>query len=122
MYISIEQALSIYEGLIDSLNGESFGEDGNEVEIFVYKLLPHSPTYSMNNYDDDFDEENRMIEKKAAEDFHSLCYIFTRKHNADIKIDEVEMQEWISKVRTGEIRFFHKVNVSIINKREKKND
>lgn len=116
MYISIEQALSIYEGLTDSLNGESFGEEGNEVEIFVYKLLPHSPTYSMNIDDSVWNEENRMIEKKAAEDFHSLCYIFTKKHDADIKIDGVDMQEWISKVRTGEVRFFHKVNVSVINK------
>jgi len=116
MYISIEQALSIYEGLIDSLNGKSFGEDGNEVEIFVYKLLPHSPTYSMNIDDGAFNEENRMIEKKAAEDFHSLCYIFAKKHDADIKIDGIEIHSWISKVRAEEIRFFHKVNVSVINK------
>lgn len=112
MYISIEQAMDIYNDLIDAKNG-THGFGGSVAEIYVYKIMPYSPSYSMHDVGAIWDENNRLLEKKAAEDFHSLCYIFARKHGVEIKIDEVELHEWISKIRTEELRFFHRVHVEV---------
>jgi len=112
MYISIEQAIDVYNDLIDAKN-DAHGFGGTVAEIYVYTLMPNSPTYSMKVENNKWDEENRMIEKKAAEDFHSLCHLFTKKHNVSITIDGIEMHEWISKVRTGEVRFYHRVHVEV---------
>ena len=113
MYISIEQAMDVYNELIDAKNGvNNFG--GTVAEIYVYKVMPNSPTYDMNITGKYFDEENRMLERKAAEDFHSLCHIFSKKHEVSITIDSINIHEWISKVRTGEIRFFYRVHVEVL--------
>jgi len=112
MYISIEQAIDIYNDLIDAKNG-THGFGGNVAEIYVYKLMPYSPTYSMHPEGKIWDDDNRMLEKKAAEDFHSLCYIFSKKHEVSIFIDGIDMHKWISKVRSGEIRFYHRVHVEV---------
>src|ERR1035437_8136006 len=113
MYISIEQALSIYDELIDAKNGvHGFG--GDVAEIYVFTLMPFSPTYSMENEGKRWDEENRMMEKKAAEDFHSLCHIFAKKHAVSININGVDMHQWISKIRSEEFRFYHRVHVDVL--------
>lgn len=112
MYISIEQALDVYDDLIEALNGRH-GYGGNVAEIYTFRIMPNSPTYSMHNEGKMWDSDNRMIEKRAAEDFHSLCYIFAKKHEAVISIDGVELNEWISKIRTEEFRFFHRVHVEV---------
>ena len=113
MYISIEQALDVYDELMEAFNGTN-GFGGTVAEIYVFRVMPSSPTYSMHNEGRVWDEDNRMMEKKVAEDFHTLCHIFTKKHQVEIKIDEVELHEWISKIRTGELRFFHRVHVEVI--------
>lgn len=120
MYISIEQALDVYDDLIDALNGVN-GFGGNVAEIYCFRIMPSSPTYSMYNEGKIWDEENRMLEKKTAEDFHSLCHIFAKKHNAKISIDGEELHTWISKIRTEEIRFFHRVHVEVQKLSEEKN-
>lgn len=113
MYISIEQAIDVYNELIDAKNGvHGFG--GCVAEIYVYKVMPHCPSYSMHDTGGKFDEDNRMLEKKAAEDFHSLCHIFSKKHEVSITIDEIGIHEWISSVRKGEIRFSHRVLVKVV--------
>lgn len=112
MYISIEQAIDLYNDLIDAKNGvHGFG--GTVAEIYVFKLMPYSPGYNMNHQNNIFDSENRMIEKKAAEDFHSICYIFSKKHKVSINIDSVDMHEWISKIRIDEFKFSHRVHVEV---------
>ncbi len=118
MYISIEQAIDLYNDLIDAKNDNTpFGE--NEMEIYVYKLMPYAPMYSINNTGAEFDDDNRMAEKKAAEDFHSICYIFNKKHNVEILIDEMDIHKWISKIRNDESRFFQKVRVIVKPKNKK---
>ena len=113
MYISIEQALEIYDELIDAKNGvHGFG--GTTAEIYVFRLMPYSPCYSMQNEGKSWDEENRMIEKKAAEDFHSLCHIFSKKHKVSININGIDMHQWISKIRSEEFRFYHRVHVDVL--------
>ena len=118
MYISIEQAIDLYNDLIDAKNDNtSFGE--NEIEIYVYKLMPYTPMYSIDNTGAKWDEENRMTEKKAAEDFHSICHIFNKKHNVEILINEMDIHVWISSIRNGESRFFQKVRVIVKSKKKK---
>lgn len=112
MHISIEQALDVYDELHDAVNGVN-GYGSNVAEIYVFRLLPHSPIYSMGNDEQYWDEENRIMERKAAEEFHSLCYIFAKKHEAEIKINDVSMHEWIQKVRTGEFSFSWRVYVEV---------
>lgn len=111
MYISIEQAIDVYNDLIEAKNG-THGFGGTVAEIYVYRLMPYSPSYSMHTGKMN-DEDNRMLEKKSAEDFHTLCHIFTKKHEVLIEIDGMDIHEWISKVRTGEIIFCHRVHVEV---------
>jgi hypothetical protein len=110
MYISIEQAIDIYNDLIDAKNGKH-GFGGDVAEIYVYRLLPCQPGYP--NVPAFLQEDVLLMEKKAAEQFHSICYIFSKKHSVDILIDNVQFNDWISKVRTGEFRFTHKVHVKV---------
>lgn len=113
MYISIEQALDVYDDLIEALHGKH-GFGGDVAEIYTFRIMPFSPTYSMHNEGKMWDSDNRMIEKRAAEDFHSLCHIFAKKHDASISIDDIELNEWINKIRIEEIRFFHRVHVKVL--------
>lgn len=113
MYISIEQAIDIYNDLIDAKNGEHrYG--GHAAEIYVHRMMPHAPNYEMFDRGNIFDEDNRMLEKKAAEDFHSLCYIFARKHEVSIKIENLDLHEWIAQIRMGNLRFYHRVVVEVL--------
>jgi hypothetical protein len=112
MHISIEQAIDVYNDLIDAKNGvHGFG--GSVAEIYVHRLMPNSPGYNMNPTGGIFDEDNRMLEKKAAEDFHSLCYIFAKKHSVQININDVDLHEWISMIRKEEARFYWRVHVEV---------
>lgn len=118
MHISIEQAIDVYNDLIDAKNGvHGFG--GDVAEIYVSRMLPASPTYSMHNEGKMWDEDNRLLEKKAAEDFHSLCYIFAKKHDVNIEINGAELHEWINKVRRDEERFYWRVHVKVETKTDK---
>lgn len=120
MYISIEQAIDVYNDLIDAKNGvHGFG--GTVAEIYVYRMMPGSPCYDMHDKGSIWDEDNRMLEKKAAEDFHSLCYIFSRKHEVDININGIGLHKWISKIRMDEERFYHRVHVEVKKLSENKN-
>ncbi len=120
MYISIEQALDIYDDLIAAKDG-NHGFGGTVAEIYVFRLMPYSPIYNMHPEGKIYDEENRMLEKKAAEDFHTLCYIFSKKHNVEISINDVELHDWINKIRTNELRFYHRVHVEVEKLSKKKN-
>lgn len=115
MYISIEQALDVYDELVDAKNRVN-GFGGNVAEIYVFRLMPNSPVYSMSNEGKVWDEDNRLMEKKSAEDFHTLCMIFSKRHEVDIKINDVNLNEWIAKIRTDEFRFYHRVHVEVIKK------
>lgn len=112
MYISIEQALNIYDELLLTKEG-NHGFGGTVAEIYVFRLMPNSPSYSMHHEGNMWDEDNRMMEKKAAEDFHTMCHIFSKKHEAKITIDEIDIHEWINKVRINEIQFCHRVHVEV---------
>jgi hypothetical protein len=90
MHISIDQTIDIYNELIESKNGK-------QGVVFAYELMPN-PYKS--RYEDDI-----LTEKKVAEDLHSICYIFSKKHNVSIKINDVELSDWILKIRAEELRF-----------------
>jgi len=120
MYISIEQALNIYDELLDAKNGIN-GYGGTVAEIYVFRVMPYSPFYSMHHEGKTFDEDNRMIEKKAAEDFHTLCYIFAKKHEVSIFVNDLELNTWINQVRSGESVFSHRVHVEVKKLSQEKN-
>lgn len=109
MFIKLEQVIDIYNELIDCKNREN-----KTTEIYIRNIIPFCDDYEEENTGSIFDEDNRMLEKKAAEDFHSLCHIFSKKHEVSITIDSIDIHEWISKVRTGEIRFFYRVHVEVL--------
>ena len=110
MYISIEQAIDVYEELIEALHGTN-GFGGDTAEIYVFRLLPNNPGYDSNS--SYFEEEKKMVEKKAAEQFHTLCHIFSKKHNVDILIGGINYNDWISKIRTEELMFRHRIHVTV---------
>ncbi len=120
MYISIEQALDVYDELVEAKNGTN-GFGGNVAEIYVFRLMPYSPLYSMHIEGNSFDEDNRMTEKKSAEDFHTLCLLFSKKHEVALRVDNVDLQNWIEGIRTGEFRFFHRVQIEVNKKQIKTN-
>jgi hypothetical protein len=130
MNISIEQVLDAYDELVEAKNGtNAYG--GNKASISVYKLKPYSapkPTLSIErllnpekfkdkeldeNQIKELNEEWRMMEKKCAEDFHTLCHLFSKKHKVDIKINNVDLQKWIEGIRAGEFRFWDKVTIEV---------
>ena len=59
MYISIEQAIDVYNDLIDAKN-DAHGFGGTVAEIYVYTLMPNSPTYSMKVENNKWDEEREI--------------------------------------------------------------
>jgi hypothetical protein len=99
MYISIEQAIDVYEDLMLSLNKNI------AVSIYVYRLLPNMPAYNK--------EDSELAEKKAAEEFHTLCQIFSKKHSVAVHINEFHYNDWISKVRNEEIRFHDRIMIEV---------
>lgn len=99
MYICLEDVLDIYEKL-------SISKDTGEVVEFFYFVL--SLNQSVSQLDDaDF---NR---KKIAEDFHTICHLFNKKHKTSIKVDNVDLHKWIVKVRNGKVEF-DKVQVKVL--------
>lgn len=91
MYINIEQVIDIYNDLIDvkhCANGVN--------EILVTHLVKRSGQS---------EEEKIFTQKKIAEDYHSICHIFSKKHSIKIFIDGFELHEWISKIRNEELKF-----------------
>lgn len=112
MYISIEQAIDVYDDLFQAMNG-THGFGGNEAEIYVFRLLPSNPGYERGVESPLFGIDNKLSEKKAAEEFHTLCHIFATKHNSDIKINNLQYNDWISKIRIEEIRFHDRIIVRV---------
>lgn len=123
MNITIEQVLDIYDELYLAMKGEQINdfENGNIAEIFIFTILPHSPVYSMQRDCGNFDKQNDLLEKKAAESLHSLCYVFSQKHKVEINIkidinsnNRIDLHEWIKKIRNEEIHFSHRVYIEVI--------
>lgn len=94
MHISIDQTIDIYNELIES-------KSGKQGVIFTDELMP-------NPYRSRY-EDNILTEKKVAEDLHSICYIFSKKHNVSIKINDIELSDWILKIRAEELKFKDKL-------------
>lgn len=103
MYISLEQALNVYDTMIEA------EKSGAITTVFVSKMMPYNPMYAMFP----FNEEDKLTEKKAAEDFHSLCHIFAKNHNVKVEIDGSDLHDWIKKIRSGENRFYLSVGVRV---------
>lgn len=107
MYISIEQAMDVYNELIDAKNGEHI------TKISIYMMMPNSLYYSIEQNESNFDVEKLLLEKKLAEDFHSICRIFSKKHHVSIFVNEAELEVWIKMVRNDESRFCHTVLIEV---------
>jgi hypothetical protein len=110
MYIALEQALEIYDDLHEALSNDGI------VEVFLHKIMP----VSLINRPEESTEEEILIEKKAAEDFHSLCHIFSKKQGVEIKVDGLELHVWISKIRNESCRFHYKVIIEVNQKQKTK--
>lgn len=94
MHISINHTIDIYNELIESKNGK-------QGIVYAYELM--SNPYK-SRYEDDI-----LTEKKVAEDLHSICYIFSKKHNVEIKINDIDLDDWILKIRSEELKFKDKL-------------
>lgn len=109
MYISIEQALFIYDELVLAKYGEN-GFGGDTAEVYAYKLMPNVPSYNMHLTDD----ETLMVEKKAAEELYSICEIFASKHKVNIEIDDIDAKLWLNRVRAEIERFNYRIHIKVI--------
>lgn len=99
MYLPLNKVLSIYDDLaVAESTGKSF-----KLSVYTLKLGLNS----------DGDE---LADKKYAEDFHSICHIFSKKHNVEIKVDGIEVYRWVKQVRADKIEFTGKLKVEVIKK------
>lgn len=96
MQISLEQVIDIYNELIDGKHGHIFYLYADDIK-FKY------PTSIFDDID--------LINKRTAEELYSVCYIFSEKHNVSIKINNIDLNQWISKVRSGELEFEGKLEI-----------
>lgn len=107
MHICLEDVFEIYDKL--SLSKET----GEIVEFFYFVL-------SLNQAPSQLSDEsfNRM---KMAEDFHTVCHLFNKKHKTTMKIDNIDLHRWIGKIRTGKLEF-DKVRIKVSKIKPKKNE
>lgn len=106
MYISVEQALEVYDELINAKEGK--GSSGENVsEIYACRLLPKDSVAIVKvTPSGNITYDNSANEQKAAEDLHTLCMLFEDKYHVKIKIDDANINDWIRSVRRG-ISFFN---------------
>jgi len=99
MYICLEDVLNIYESL-------SLSKDTGEPVCFFYFLL------SLNQAPSQLDDAD-FNKKKMAEDFHTICHLFNKKHKTTIKINNLDLQKWIVKIRNSKIDF-DKIEIKVL--------
>lgn len=112
MYISVEQALEVYDELILAKEGQgSFSE--NETEIYSSRLMPHSYPKIKVMPSGDIVYDSKLEEQNAAEDLHTLCGLFEQKHSVKITIDNKNIDEWIKTIRSGLNHFNTRVKIKV---------
>ena len=125
MYISIEQALGIYDELFKAYIGEN-GYGGNTAEIYTYRLLPDSPIYTQtwaSIKPGDFSwEETLSLEKKAAQALLDIIDIFILHNNCTVTVEDPEVAvsdtfissgTWLENVLKDKYRFAHRIHVRV---------
>lgn len=117
MNISISQALSIYQDLIDAKNGKA--SHGNIAEIYVYKLMPSNPMYASNwaNPPQSFLADYIEDELNALNSLLSIISEFL-KYNKDCEIKINDMPLKVAKLHyeNANERFSHRIHLSVYNK------
>jgi hypothetical protein len=112
MYISVEQALEVYDELILAKEGDGSVSE-NETEIYAYRLLPHAYPKIKVTPSGDIIYDNKLEEQNAAEDLHTLCGLFEQKHSVKITIDNKNIDDWIKTIRSGLNQFNTRVRIKV---------
>ena len=107
MYISIEQAITVWEDLLQAYEGRHrYGS--TTAEIYAYKLIPNSPAY---NAQGTLSEGAKEIEEKAWQSLICLLNLFKEKHkDCAIQVEDIPLEQ----VSFTGGRFIHRVHVSIV--------
>jgi hypothetical protein len=134
MYLSIEQALGIYDELIDCYHNKN-GYGGDTAEIYTYRFLPMSSTYSQSWSKEKsmFEEDILSMEKKAAKSLKEIIDIFIERYPSKVFVNAfadavpIPFNTWFRKVlsvksMTDYNRFSHRIHVKVkpIKKRYKR--
>lgn len=98
MHICLEDVFEIY----DKLNLSK--DTGETVEFFYFVL-------SLNQAPSQLDDDS-FNRKKLAEDFHTVCHLFNKKHKTTMKVENMDLEKWIGKIRTGKLQF-DKVKIKV---------
>lgn len=101
MYLPLNKVLSIYDDLAEA----KITQKPIKISVYTLKL-------GLNSGGDE------LADKKYAEDFHSICHIFSKKHNVDINIDDVDAYKWVKQIRADRREFSGKLKVEVILKKE----
>jgi hypothetical protein len=112
MYISVEQALEVYDELILAKEGNGSLSE-NETEIFATRLMPHTYPKIKVTPSGDITYDNKIEEQNAAEDLHTLCGLFEQKHFVKITIDNKTVDDWIKTIRSGINQFNTRVKIKV---------
>ena len=103
MYISIFQAIDVWEHLTNALNKKA--SHGDTAEIYAYRLMPYEPKYTQS------DKPSSTHCFNAANALFNLIIIFMDKHpNIKVFIDDKDYREWYCQIGSD---FSHRVKVRI---------
>ena len=90
MYLSIHQAINLWEELLNAMQGNA--SHGREAEIYAYTLMPSIPSLKMKSVD------HSMCYVKAANSLLDLINLFKEKHNVLAFIDGQDPLLWKHKI------------------------
>ena len=117
MYISIEQALSVYDELVRCYYKEN-GYGTDVCELYTYKLLPYSSSYSQNWNNPDAIEflDFLKMERKAAASLKNIVDIFSDNYNCKVLVEDykISIYSWYEEVMGGTYRFCHRIHLKVI--------
>jgi hypothetical protein len=123
MYISIEQAVGIYDELFKACIGRNrYG--GDTAEIYTYRLLPYDGIYSRNWMDakpgDPFWEDYLLLEHKAARSLVDIIDMFRTHNECEVTVEDdtgfIDYTVWVENVLKNKYRFAHRIHVRVVRK------
>jgi hypothetical protein len=132
MYLSIEQALGIYDELIDCYHNKN-GYGSDTAEIYTYRFLPMNPTYSQSWQKEKsiFEDDILEMEKTAAKSLKEIIDIFIKRNPSKVFVKsydgidlassietDVPFNTWFKRVlsvksMTDYNRFSHRIHVKV---------
>jgi hypothetical protein len=106
MHCATDQALNVWAELEDAYHGAN-GFGGDTAEIYAYRLMPMSPSYSITSAYEM--PEHPQMERRAWSDLIELCAKFQQHRNCKVVIDDVPLEDC-----DPNGRFIHRSHVQVI--------